>query len=292
MNTLHTRLPLFCALLFLLLFVALGFLFEQPTPAGAQGTPTPSKPSPTPCPVMPGFSEGFESGTLGKFTSAVATCVPGGCGWSAVSSATHSGAASAFSPDLDNVTDQQLKLVNAIAIPATGPTGANLTFWHRYSFEGSGSSNFDGGVLETSTNGGATWSDAASLMTAGGYNGFISSSFSNPLAGRLAWVQLSPDYPAFYQTTVNLLSFAGKNVLIRFRQGDDSSVGATGWWIDDVQVSINGCFHQQLPLIEAKNANGQDTSNTDDNPVLRWLQSLWKTLAALFQQPTRTSVAQ
>jgi extracellular elastinolytic metalloproteinase len=222
---------------------------------------------------MPGLSENFESGTLGKFASAVATCVPGGCGWSAASTASHGGTFSAYAPDVNNVSNQRLQLVSAFAIPASGVTGAHLTFWHRYSFEGSGTSNYDGGVLEISTDGGGVWVDVGSHLTGGGYNGGISSAFSNPLAGRSAWVQANPGYPAFYQSTVDLLTYAGKNVLIRFREGDDNSNGATGWWIDDLQVTMNGCFHQHLPIVTKENATNQQSSST--NPLLDWLQSLW-----------------
>jgi hypothetical protein len=290
MNAHAARTPWFAALLVLLVFMALSSLLAQPTAVGAQGTPTPSKPSPTPCLAMPGFGEGFESGTLGRFSSVVATCVPGGCGWTPNSSNTHSGSFSAFSPDLNNVTDQQLVLTAAFAIPASGATGAELSFWHRYTFEGTGSSSFDGGVLEVSTNGGASWSDTCSLMLSGFCNGTISSSFNNPLAGRAGWVQVSPGFPTFYKSTVNLISFAGKNVLFRFRQGDDSSVGSLGWWIDDVQVAINACFHQDLPIIRAKESGNQDAQY--DNSLLGWLQSLWNAVAGWLQPPPRTSVTQ
>src|SRR5437763_215969 len=120
----------------------------RPTRLSATAS-SPSPPSP--------LSEGFESGTLGAFASAVATCVPGGCGWSAVTTAAHTGTFSAFSPDLANITDQRLTTINPVAIPAGGLSNATLTFWHRYTFEGSGANYYDGGVLETSTDGGATW---------------------------------------------------------------------------------------------------------------------------------------
>src|SRR5207253_8253035 len=56
-----------------------------------------------------------------------------------------------------------------------------------------------------------------------------------------AWGQVSTGYPAFFQTTVNLLPYAGHNLRFRFRQGDDSSVSSTGWWVDDVLVSAVVC---------------------------------------------------
>src|SRR3712207_8494884 len=51
----------------------------------------------------------------------------------------------------------------------------------------------------------------------------------NPLAGRQAWVNSLASYG---QVTVNLLPWAGQAVLLRFRLGTDSSVGAAGWYID------------------------------------------------------------
>ena len=178
------------------------------------------------------LSEGFEGGTLGQFVSVVAACVPGGCGWKPDSVA-HTGAYAAMAPDVNNISDQQLTLINAVAIPATA-TAAQLTFWHRYAFE---ALNYDGGVLEVSTNGGATWADAGANIISGGYNGTISSCCSNPLAGRSAWIG-GPFYPAYGEVKVNLLPYAGQNLLIRFRLGTDSSFNATGWWIDDIVITI------------------------------------------------------
>src|SRR5205823_9909499 len=60
----------------------------------------------------------------------------------------------------------------------------------------------------------------------------------NPLAGRLGWGGYSANYPSFNRVTVDLLPYAGLNVQFRFRLGTDHVVGAVGWWVDDVQVSI------------------------------------------------------
>src|SRR5207249_9198003 len=97
-----------------------------PTP-----TQTPTL-TPTACAAATIFTEGFESG-LGQFTSQVATCVPGGCGW-VITTTSHSGVGAAFAPDLSNITDQYLVTTNPIAIPASA-TQAELSFWHQYAFE-------------------------------------------------------------------------------------------------------------------------------------------------------------
>jgi hypothetical protein len=191
-------------------------------------TPTPSS---TPCNFALLVQEGFEGGTLGIFASSVATCVPGGCGWVLVPTP-HTGANSAFVPDVSNVSDQRLTS-NPFTIPA-GATLAQLTFWHRYSFEG----GYDGSVLEVSNNG-ITWVDAGSAIIAGGYDAPINPNFHNPLSGRRAWTGSPPE--RYYQVVVNLLPFtsAGRTLRVRFREGTDNMLGELGWWIDDVEVRIS-----------------------------------------------------
>jgi len=122
---------------------------------------------------------------------------------------------------------------------AVAPSGSfSLTFRHRWFFEFTTTpavTNFDGGVIEISTNGGASWTDVGA---AGGYNGTLATGGTNPLAGRAAFVQISPGYPAFVNTTVNLgTAFAGQTVLIRFRIGSDLNGDDPGWDIDDVAFS-------------------------------------------------------
>ena len=182
----------------------------------------------------PTLPEDFEAGSLRTFdpTSTPST----GPAWSWVSTASHSSSHSAFAPDISSVSDQRLTLLSGIAIPASA-TSSTLTFWHKFGFEGSGANCFDGGVLEASTDDGATWQDAGPNITADGYNGTVSSSFGNPLAGRAAWCQ-NPNGKSFTQVTVNLLPYKPQTVLLRFREGTDSSVASGGWWVDDVGIAV------------------------------------------------------
>jgi uncharacterized delta-60 repeat protein len=191
--------------------------------------------TPTACGTT-ALNEGFETG-LNTFYSAVPQCNPGGCGWNTINNASHTGTFSAFAPDVGGVSDQQLTLGTPIVVPA-GALSAALTFWHRFGFESSGGTNFDGAVLEMSTNGGSAWQDAGPSIIGGGYNGTIGGNFGNmnPLNGRQGWVQTSPN--SFTQVTVNLLPFAGQSVAFRYREGTDTSTASSGWWIDDVRVDI------------------------------------------------------
>ena len=222
-----------------------------PTPTFTR-TPTATNTlSPTPtataCALTTLFSEGFESGTLGAFTSSVSgvTTTPSPTpGWAAVTATpVHGGSFAAFAPDGDKVANQFLTLSSPLVIPA-GATQATLSFWHHYGFEFSGTSYFDGAVLEVSVNGGP-YTDAAPYFTQGGYTGTISGSFSNPLANRSAWVATQSTYT---QVLLNLMPFAGQSLAFRFREGTDSSTGADGWYVDDVLVTVGlNCTPTPVP---------------------------------------------
>ncbi|MFL6263299.1 MAG: hypothetical protein ACJ76Y_26690 [Thermoanaerobaculia bacterium] len=123
--------------------------------------------------------------------------------------------------------------------PVLNPqAGSMLTFWHTYAFEGVATC-YDGGTLEASTNGGASWSvvpDAA--FQEGGFTNTVSASFANPLAGKRAWC--SGAIGPMTRVTVNLSSYAGSSLQLRWHEGDDSSVGATGWYVDSVSLANVG----------------------------------------------------
>ncbi len=130
-----------------------------------------------------------------------------------------------------NTASYAIAMTSSISLPA-GST-PYLHFKHAYGFDDDSSAAYDGGVLEYSTNGGTSWTDAAPLFTDNGYNGTISASFGNPLGGRQAFVRESNGY---ISSRLNLSSLAGQNVRFRFRIGTDSSVDDYGWFIDDIRI--------------------------------------------------------
>ncbi|MEJ2744096.1 MAG: S8 family serine peptidase, partial [bacterium] len=125
--------------------------------------------------------------------------------------------------------DCYIAMAHDVAIPA----GAYMHFNHAHSFEIYGSEQCDGGVVEYSTDGGATWNDAGSLFVVNGYNGSITTSYDNPLKGRSAFVD---DSYGYVSSRLNLASLAGGNARFRFRIGTDSAIDAYGWFIDDVRI--------------------------------------------------------
>jgi hypothetical protein len=117
-------------------------------------------------------------------------------------------------------------------VMSVGSSPLIITFSHRFSFQSGG---WDGGVIEISTNGGATWSD----IGVGSYNGSTHPATSAPIgANRPAFVNRIVGWPNFATVTRNLgLTYAGQNIMIRFRIGADESTGAPGWDIDNVTVT-------------------------------------------------------
>ncbi len=153
--------------------------------------------------------------------------------WRVDTGANHTtgGSRSFASDDVASVTDKWL-----ITPSKHLGASAQLTFYHQYDFE-KGSSAYDGGVIEISTDGGSNWSDLGPDITTGGYTDTLSTSYSNPLGGRQAW---SGTQSSFTQVVVDLSSYANDDVLIRWRMGCDSSQAAGTWYIDDIEITNTG----------------------------------------------------
>jgi PKD domain/Immune inhibitor A-like, MAM domain/IPT/TIG domain len=169
------------------------------------------------------FYDDIESGA-GNWSHAVGQ---GTDHWVISTAQSHSPTHSWFVPDDSSLTDTRLWTTYPITVGA----GSTLTFWHQYQFEGA---SYDGSVLEISTNGGGTWTDLGAYITSNGYNGTIDTSYSNPLGGREGW---TGDLTSWTQVSVDLNSFAGQSVMVRWRLGCDTSVGDVGWYIDDVEIT-------------------------------------------------------
>ncbi|MEY2485867.1 MAG: hypothetical protein QOH39_1515 [Verrucomicrobiota bacterium] len=190
------------------------------------------------CPLVPTgtFSDDFESGAPGWTVDTAKNNIPASHTWMVVPdpqahSLTHSFRSDATTLDLkdDRLVSPSQKLSSS----------SHLIFWHRFQFE----DGFDGGALEVSIDGGATWVDVLAgggSFVSGGYNGTISPSYSSPIAGRPAWTG-GDATAAMSKVDVNLGAFAGLDVRVRFRLACDlllaGSQPGVGWWIDDVQFT-------------------------------------------------------
>ncbi len=130
--------------------------------------------------------------------------------------------------------DYSIAMTGDVAVPSGT---VYLRFNHAYGFEDDSLGAYDGGVLEYSTNGGMTWSDAGSLFTHGSYSGTISGDFDNPLGGRPGFVRESNGY---ISSRADLASLAGQNVRFRFRIGTDEIFDDFGWFVDDIRFYTCG----------------------------------------------------
>lgn len=136
-----------------------------------------------------------------------------------------------------NLPDQQI-LTSPTMHVGSGPL--TISFSHRFSFEngavtGCTTCGWDGGVIEISANGGASWTDIGTTA----YNGKTRPETLAPIgANRPAFVNRMTGWPNFATVNLNLgTTYSNQDVQIRFRIGADDTTGAPGWDIDNVAVN-------------------------------------------------------
>ncbi len=137
-----------------------------------------------------------------------------------------------FAPDPVIASDHRIATAADFTLtPNTVSNYTTLSFWHRFNTE----DGWDGGVVEVSTNGGGSWTDLGSKMVSGKYNGSMGTGSNNPIGGRAAFTGL---ITSFMKTTINLSSYAGQSVRIRFRFGSDDNTAPAGggWFVDDIML--------------------------------------------------------
>ncbi|MBT7311106.1 hypothetical protein HN843_05045, partial [bacterium] len=135
--------------------------------------------------------------------------------WNTTTESSHSGSSSLTdSPggDHGNETSYTATMTNGISVPA----GATLSFWHMYEIE----SGYDYGRVQ--------------ISTGGSYNTLVS------FDGNSGWTQHE----------IDLGSYAGQTIRLRFMMDTDYSVVNDGWYIDDVMIT--GVSNEnELPLATA-----------------------------------------
>ncbi|MCC6769289.1 MAG: M36 family metallopeptidase [Bacteroidia bacterium] len=185
----------------------------------------------------------------------------------------HSGLSAWFIPATTQASQTALVLSNPVIIQPD----SWFTFWHYQEIE----PEYDGGVVEISSNGGSSWQDLGSRMSRNGYNGTIAVT-DNSLQGRPAFTGVVP----MRQTAINLSDFSGQEVLLRFRYGTDTQNGAlqsaTGWFIDDMQLTYN----DTCVLVWATVGNSQNTATDSICLSIRAVEPVITELPETGQQAT------
>jgi MYXO-CTERM domain-containing protein len=146
--------------------------------------------------------------------------------------------------DLGSLTDTAL-----LSPPLKAGGGAvTVAFDHSYQFEFS-DAFYDGGVIEVSTDAGATWRDASTLTTVP-YDGVITDVSGNAIAGQMAFGNTNPAYPARDHLVLDFgTQLANQTFQLRFRISTDEAAGAEGWSIDNLVVT--GITNKPFPAVVA-----------------------------------------
>ena len=162
--------------------------------------------------------------------------------WSVSNARSFSPTTAYFSNNLDVQSEQLLTLGTPISLGSNPPP---LTFRHWYNTE----STYDGGVLESSVDGGTTWNDMQSNIQLGGYIATMDA--TTLLNGRRAWSGSSNG--RFIKTKVNLLPYANQNLKIRFKFTSDVGTNLEGWYVDDIAIRNQAVVEMQSNLYTASN---------------------------------------
>ncbi|MDO7848788.1 M36 family metallopeptidase [Hymenobacter sp. M29] len=195
------------------------------------------------CAVTTPVNDDRDGNTAGNFTPAVVTS-GGGNAWAATTARAHGGT-SAWNVGDPNTTSDVTLTSDAF----TPGAFSVLTFYHYFNSE----AQYDGGMVAISVNNGA-WQDANALFLQNGYNNVFASgtaSVGKPcFAGKSSGLEGAA---AFQQSVINLASFSGQSIRVRFQFQSDSNNpygnALPGWFVDDIQVQ-SGCGGlQQVQLL-------------------------------------------
>ncbi|MFH1011449.1 MAG: M14 family zinc carboxypeptidase [bacterium] len=192
-----------------------------------------------PRPIITVFIEDFESGAPGWTHSS-----PSGWGdqWHVSTERAHGGTHSYKCGDAGTGVYANLLDARLMSPAITGlPSDARLYFWMQIQGELSGAypdSAYDGGLFEISANGGAF----TQVTPVGGYPKTFrwfrggGNPATGPMRGMPCWAQdLS-----WVEVAVELTSFAGQSIQLRYRFGSDAGTGYEGWYVDDVRIVALG----------------------------------------------------
>lgn len=112
------------------------------------------------------------------------------------------------------------------------PSASVLTFDHWFEAEaGSGTTAYDGGNVKISVNGGLSWEI---LYPYPDYTHFISAAYSNPMPGEPCYSGTSAGWVS---SLIDLSTYSGQNVLLKWQFGSDDLYNFRGWYLDNIAVS-------------------------------------------------------
>ncbi len=158
---------------------------------------------------------------------------PEHAGWHLSTARFHTGARSFFSTSSSSLCVS----LETAPMTLTAAQSSQLTFWTGWNIE----TAYDGGIVQISTNGGATWTQ---LTPAGGYPDTITNSGNACAAMPNGTPAFSSEPVSFtwQQKSISLAAYAGQTVKLAWRYGSDGGVDREGWYVDDIALT-----HAQIP---------------------------------------------
>jgi hypothetical protein len=150
----------------------------------------------------------------------------GDSSWVKTNKLSNSGALSWYILNQDEQSDYSLyRSINLIDVDQP-----ILSFYHFYNSEES----WDGGVVEIKRSGeGENWLDAGDYFVSNGYNTRIQQNDDSRISERPAF---SGNSDSFILSQLDLTSFAGEEIELRFRFVSDAASSEEGWYIDDITL--------------------------------------------------------
>ena len=187
------------------------------------------------CAVINSVSDDRDTDSTGNLVSA---SLSGNSNWVSSTNHAYSGTRAYYAADSSRLTNFTLT-----SAPFTAGNLSVLSFWHYYVTE----NGLDGGKVEISPDNGSTWVDAGPYFLQNGYNTLLNALApqpNTPAFSGTSYATGSNNNGQFIESLVNLSSFSGKTIQIRFRfitnATNASSQFYDGWYIDDIDVN-NGC---------------------------------------------------
>jgi hypothetical protein len=187
------------------------------------------------------WQEGFEDTTAGWQSVSIS----GTNRWAVSSAAKYAGQFAMGAP-----VPRSASVTALVSPPFSIPESVSnlkLSFWHSYGFD---SRRGDGGVLELSQDGGATWYDVTGSgsgvsFSANGYTAQL----AQTLNSRWAWTGSSSGWRQSVVDFNDIERYAGSTLRLRWLLATNSQFAGTNWFIDEVTLAAASTANQPPVLL-------------------------------------------
>lgn len=134
-------------------------------------------------------------------------------------------------------------------------TDPGFSMWHAYDTE----AGWDGGLVEYSTDSGASWNSITDYLIVGNYEGTIGDSSNDDIANKDGW---SGNSNGYINSVASLRHLSGMSVRFRLLFGSDNNTFSEGWYIDDISIYDVPCIENIACVHGTSAASFCDTIST------------------------------